>query len=606
MTTYNVTIKKRNPSNDGWDTILPITTGENVIINAQGDTIIKAIDEKIPANEKGEPEGVATLDEEGNVPEEQLGNIRFPEVDAPTQAEFESHATRHEADGDDEISIEGLEGESAELKAYKLTKIHQEEIHGLRVNPQTDEFEYFDGEEWKRITVNAQQIRDNPGLNLRFRVSDTAPAAIDGRVYYDTVDKLFYVARNGQWWRIYVGGDEKIEQNAPTSAPQLDSRTDTTIKLVADSDMEYMYQGGDWQESSLFAGLSRNTEYTFYSRYKETEIYKASPPSPSAKYTTDKGTQTAPAAPTVSAIEWDRATVTGASGTEVRVGAGTWYDSPHTFTGLTENTTYQAYARYKETTTHYASPASAAKSFKTPLRVPGPATLIAGTMQAGFFGEVSASELIAGDALATQCGISQGTGQNSTAGWLKFAWQNKILFVAKKPIRNSISWDAINTAKCVYGNSGDKQIVIDGLTYKVRLLRGADLKFNPKTPIKDQSGGGNGYNGAICYNSEWNRLMLPIHQEAISKNWAYPDNVESDIPVWAHSLGNGTQSRYTDEDLLTKSDYGSGSYSWCQEMAESTASRVPRGYYGVSYSYSYTSSITNSLRGWRPCLEFVS
>jgi len=48
--------------------------------------------------------------------------------------------------------------------------------------------------------------------------------------------------------------------------------------------------------------------------------------------------------------------------------------------------------------------------------------------------------------------------------------------VAKKPIRNSISWDAINTAKCVYGGSGDKTIVVDGLTYKVRLLKGGANK----------------------------------------------------------------------------------------------------------------------------------
>ena len=477
----------------------------------------------------------------------------------------------------------------ARLEAFKLTKVHQNEIHGVRVNKTTGAFECFDGEEWKQVSVDALQIRDNPNLNLRFRVSDTAPAAVDGRVYYDTEDKLFYVARNDQWWRLYVGGDEKLEQDAPTLAPQLESRTDTTIKLVSEVDKEYMYQGGDWQESSLFTGLSRNTEYTFYSRYKETAIYKASPPGPSAKYSTDKGTQAAPAAPNVTNIEWDRATVTGVSGTEVRLGSGTWYDSPHTFTGLTEATTYQAYARYKETNTHYASPASAAKGFTTPLRVPGPATLIAGNMQAGFFGEVSASELISGTDLASLVGISQGTSQNSTAGWLKFAWQGKILFVAKKTFRHSISWDHINSANAVYGS---KSVVIDGLSYKIRLLKGAN---------KDPAGA---YNGAICHNSEWNRLMLPIHQEAINKNWAYPNNVENDIPVWAHNLGTGTQGMYTDEDLLTHYDFGSGSYSWCQEVAESAADRVYRGGDGVSDSFSYTSSDSYSYYGWRPCLEF--
>lgn len=219
---------------------------------------------------------------------------------------------------------------------------------------------------------------------------------------------------------------------------------------------------------------------------------------------------------------------------------------------------------------------------------PGPATLIAGDMQAGFFGEVSASELISGDALASLVGISEGTSQHSTAGWLKFAWQGKILFVAKKAFRHSISWDHINSANAVYG---DKSVVIDGLSYKIRLLKGAN---------KDPAGA---YDGAICHGSEWNRLMLPIHQEAINKNWAYPDNVESDIPVWAHNLGTGTQGRYTDMDLLTHYNYGSGSYSWCQEVAESAARRVYRGYHGVSNSSSTTSSFTGFNRGWRPCLE---
>ena len=48
-------------------------------------------------------------------------------------------------------------------------------------------------------------------------------------------------------------------------------------------------------------------------------------------------------------------------------------------------------------------------------------------MEEGFFGEVPASEFITGDALASECGISQGLSQNSTAGWLKFAYKGEIL-----------------------------------------------------------------------------------------------------------------------------------------------------------------------------------
>jgi len=222
---------------------------------------------------------------------------------------------------------------------------------------------------------------------------------------------------------------------------------------------------------------------------------------------------------------------------------------------------------------------------------PGSKILIDGDMQAGFFGEVSASELISGTDLASLVGISQGTSQHSTAGWLKFAWQGKILFVAKKTFRNSISWDHINGANAVYGG---KTVEIDGLSYKIRLLKGAN---------NDPAGA---YDGAICHGSEWNRLMLPIHQEVINKNWADPDNVENDIPVWSHNLGSGNQGMYTDEDLLTHSNHGSGSYSWCQETRkDNIAYRVLRGSGGVSYSLSSASSNTASFLGWRPCLELV-
>ncbi len=227
---------------------------------------------------------------------------------------------------------------------------------------------------------------------------------------------------------------------------------------------------------------------------------------------------------------------------------------------------------------------------------PGPKDLIAGTMQEGFFGEVSASELITGDALASECGISQGTSQHSTAGWLKFAYKGEIQFVAKKPIRHSISWDAINTAKCVYGDSGDKTVTIGGLTYKVRLMRALEPTNDPKTVASANS-------GAVNHHSEWNRLMCQIHEQAIGGSWDYPDNIENDIGILEHSLGNGTNGMYSDADLVVKS--GDGRYSWCQEMSTSTSNRLNRGRYGVSHSHYYTSSLAVSNYGWRPVLELV-
>lgn len=227
---------------------------------------------------------------------------------------------------------------------------------------------------------------------------------------------------------------------------------------------------------------------------------------------------------------------------------------------------------------------------------PGSSVLIAGTLQEGFFGEVPASEFITGNALASECGISQGTSQHSTAGWLKFAYKGEIQFIAKKPIRHSISWNAINTAKCVYGDSGDKTVAIGGLTYKVTLMRALEPSNDPKTVA-----GGN--SGAVNHHSEWNRLMCQVHEEAINGSWGYPDYIESDIGILEHSLGSGSQGMYSDTDLIIAS--GNGRASWCQEMSTSTSGRLSRGGLGVSHSRSYTSSNTDSYNGWRPVLRLI-
>lgn len=228
---------------------------------------------------------------------------------------------------------------------------------------------------------------------------------------------------------------------------------------------------------------------------------------------------------------------------------------------------------------------------------PGPNKLIAGTMEEGFFGEVSSDELITGNALASQVGLYYtGTSQHSTAGWLKFAYKGEILFVAKKPIRHSISWDRIKSAKCVYGDAGDKTVTIDGLTYKVRLMRALEPTNDPKTDASGSS-------GVVNHYSEWNRLMCQIHEQAIDKSWDYPNNIESDIGILEHSLGNGTNGMYNDADLVVKS--GDGKRSWCQEMLSSSTKsyRVHRGASGVSDSTHYLPDSNSALYGWRPVLE---
>lgn len=251
-------------------------------------------------------------------------------------------------------------------------------------------------------------------------------------------------------------------------------------------------------------------------------------------------------------------------------------------------------------TTYYvrAYPRNAKKQLQTDYKVtsgspiiaddlkmsPGPTVLMKGTMQEGYFGLVSSSELINGDSLASLVGLTAGTSQFSTTNWLKFAYKGKVLFVAQKPIRHSLSWDNINS---VGAATGTKQVAIKSLNYKVRLLQGA-LTNPSENNATDRGAKG----------SEWNRLMLAVHEQVKNKNWAYPDYVESDIQDF------GTY--FTDADLITNSSSGNGSYSWCQETAKSDSpGRVIRGYNGVSVSAWFTSSNVYANFGWRPVLELV-
>ena len=237
---------------------------------------------------------------------------------------------------------------------------------------------------------------------------------------------------------------------------------------------------------------------------------------------------------------------------------------------------------------------------------PGNKYLFGGTMDAGYFGTVSASEFITGDDLAIGIGLSAGVSQFSDTQWLKFAYRGKIQFVSMKPIRYSTSWDQIYQAGAVYGTGNDisvgeqwmldndlnydpstdripqgAQVTIGGLTYKVRLFKGAAT--DPTDSYLDAD------RGAIGADNEWNTLMLPIHERAPS-SFNYNQFVDTSTKDW----GVG----FTDADLITHHTFGNGSFSWTQETRDDEASlRVDRGYLGVSRLSSGTSSSVSAARG---------
>lgn len=195
-----------------------------------------------------------------------------------------------------------------------------------------------------------------------------------------------------------------------------------------------------------------------------------------------------------------------------------------------------------------------------PFNTPGPKVLKAGTLQLGYFGHTPASELITGTALASAIGLSAGTAQHSDDGWLKWIKDGKLMYVARKPQRHTISWNSIDARGAVFGTA---MVTIGNMIFKVRLLTGGNA------------------NPALHGGGEWNEIIYGVHKDQ--------------EPQW---------ETYTDTDIVVTS--GNGRHSWCQETSASTASnRVDRGYSSVTNFDINTSSSEGATYGWRPVLEML-
>lgn len=192
-----------------------------------------------------------------------------------------------------------------------------------------------------------------------------------------------------------------------------------------------------------------------------------------------------------------------------------------------------------------------------------------------------ADEFITGDQLTAQVGLTAGTAFNSDAGWLKFALNNRTLYVAKRPFRRSLNWNALITRQLVLG---DRQVIINKHTYTIRLLkgRGDNLTTAP----------GNGYDLPSTYDSEWNRLMYHV---SASPNAGATTSEGISVGDWA---------QFSNAELGLDGTYGYR--SWCQEVNGSLA--IVRGTQN-NLSYIFTGGIATTsntlIYGWRPVLELV-
>lgn len=196
---------------------------------------------------------------------------------------------------------------------------------------------------------------------------------------------------------------------------------------------------------------------------------------------------------------------------------------------------------------------------------PGPQTLLSGDLTTGFYGEVGPDDFISYEGLSTLVGLSAGTLHNQEEStWLKFSLDGGPVYVAKRTIRHSLSWNQLNAQDLVFGRT----VEIGEFTYLIRLSTGL---VDPDT----YTAGG-----------EWDRLILPVHQsDPTNQGW-----------------GIG----YSDTDLNVGTVSGNGRASWVQETHPTQPTRrVNRGLSSVEALDSYTPSSTYANCGWRPILTPV-
>ena len=114
----------------------------------------------------------------------------------------------------------------------------------------------------------------------------------------------------------------------------------------------------------LIEGLQPNTEYIARAVAKNDSDLEGAGQSSEIRFTTPKGSQAAPAAPTVSSVTANSVTLVSVSGCEYSRNGTSWQAST-TFSGLSAGTTYNFYQRRAETATLNASPSSPARQATT-------------------------------------------------------------------------------------------------------------------------------------------------------------------------------------------------------------------------------------------------
>lgn len=236
-------------------------------------------------------------------------------------------------------------------------------------------------------------------------------------------------------------------------------------------------------------------------------------------------------------------------------------------------------------------------------------------------------------------GNDEATGGN----WLKIQdyKNNATLYIAKKPITNKVSWNALFNAGVVYGldqidvkddgslvagskytgsyGYNPKGITVNGKKYIVRLLKGRTLTINDGN-VNKGFGGNSFYHRDVFPYTEWTRYIIPLIDTSGCREGKYgSDSIEGELKL------KTTENEYKYElakykwfkDLTlqegkNKLDEYVGQSSWTQEVTNYNSwnrdyDRVLRGDYSFNDcstgGYARAAKQQDSSYGFRPVLE---
>lgn len=246
------------------------------------------------------------------------------------------------------------------------------------------------------------------------------------------------------------------------------------------------------------------------------------------------------------------------------------------------------------------------------------------------------TDLISYSDLSNTLGVTEGNLRSTSNKWLEYNIDGKHLYVAKQPIKDSISFDHLFDKGVVYSDENVAKnegrpivdyrghtyrqadpIEINGKKYRVRLLNGVDIGGQKPWGAKVQNMVERRSLENLLENTEYSNLILNISTSYMDVNgskmpaWTRGSSNMRSMPYWVNPK---TKGQYSFSDLTgIANTRGTMFNEWVQERintkeemgAETNGMRI---YTDNRFSFGFNSEDTRSQTPqnlWRPVLEEI-